>query len=473
MRQAPFLIRFKTRARARAATTALLLALCIPAALAQTAPARQPTQPESALNADEILQQMSRITGLPIKASLKKKRVSKAEVEKYLRENFAAEYTPAEIHGQEAALKAFGLVGPDFNLQTFLVSLYTEQAAGFYDPRRKTMFMADWVGPDQEKMVLAHELTHALQDQSFDLWKFMHATPDNDDASAARQALVEGYATLSMIQAVLMPPPAARQPLLDGLLPSLDTILPSLDTMMNQMVNQQMAQYPVFSEAPFFLRFQVLFPYTQGMHFMREGFRSGGWKRLNEVFQNPPSNTRDIFQPDLYFKPPDKSNQPPAPLDLPAPPALEHEPGLKQVEANFMGELGYYALLGQLLSQDEAAKTTKSWMADRYLVYEGPTAGQFTLIARTRWQNAETANAFCADYRSILEKRWPVEGASRSNAGDEAAAGSTKENSQNLIFSTLGSRRTFLLRQGNECRWAEGVPAAQADAVAKWIEALP
>lgn len=459
MRRSPFLIRFKTRARARAATTALLLALCLPVPSAQTAPARQSTQPESALNADEILQQMSRITGLPIKAALKKERVSKPEVEKYLKDNLAAEYTPAEIHGQEAALKAFGLVGADFNLQSFLVSLYTEQAAGFYDPRRKTMFMADWVEPDQQKMVLAHELTHALQDQSFDLWKFMHATPDDDDADAARQALVEGYATLAMIQAMLGSVPIEK--------------LPSLDAMMDKVVNQQMGEYPIFSKAPFFLRFQVLFPYAQGMHFVHEGLMAGGWKRLNEVFQDPPANTKDIFQPDLYFRPPKESAHPPAPLDLPAPPALEHEPGLKQVEANFMGELGYYALLGQLLSQDEAAKTTKSWMADRYLVYESPKTGKFTLIARTRWQNAEAADAFCSDYRSILEKRWPDEGASRRNAGVEAAAGPTKENSQNLIFSTLGSRRTFLLRQGNECRWAEDVPAAQADAVAKWIEALP
>src|SRR5580704_15333193 len=104
MRRAFSLIGLKTSNLAECAATALLLALCMPAALAQTAPAPQPAQPESALNADEILQQMSRITGLPIKASIKKQRVSKAEVEKYLRENLAAEYTPAEIHGQEAAL---------------------------------------------------------------------------------------------------------------------------------------------------------------------------------------------------------------------------------------------------------------------------------------------------------------------------------------------------------------------------------
>jgi hypothetical protein len=453
------LIGFKTSSLAECAATALLLALCMPAALAQTAPAPQSAQPEAALNADEILQQMSRITGLPVKAPLKKERVSKAEVEKYLKENLAAEYTPAEIHGQEAALKVFGLVDADFDLQKFLVSLYTEQAAGFYDPRRKTMFIADWVEPDQQKMVLAHELTHALQDQSFDLWKFMHATPDDDDASAARQALVEGYATLAMIQAMLGSVPIEK--------------LPSLDAMMDQVVNQQMSEYPIFSKAPFFLRFQVLFPYAQGMHFVHEGLMNGGWKRLNEAFLNPPATTRDIFQPDLYFKPA-TPGQPEATVDLPAPPAIAHDSQLKQVESNFMGEIGYYALLGQLLSQDEAAKVTKPWVADRYEVYEGPQQGQFLLLARTRWENAGAASAFCSDYQSILGKRWP-ESAAQVTAGTNAiAADGAEQDAKGPIFAaTSGTRRTFLLRQGDECRWVENVPAAQADAVEKWLEALP
>src|ERR1700733_11647214 len=107
MTRALSLIGLKTSNLAECAATALLLALCMPAALAQTAPAPQSAQPEAALNADEILQQMSRITGLPVKAPLKKERVSKPEIEKYLKDNLAAEYKPAEIHGQEAALKAF------------------------------------------------------------------------------------------------------------------------------------------------------------------------------------------------------------------------------------------------------------------------------------------------------------------------------------------------------------------------------
>jgi hypothetical protein len=119
---------------------------------------------------------------------------------------------------------------------------------------------------------------------------------------------------------------------------------------------------------------------------------------------------------------------------------------------------------------------SNSWMADRYLVYEGPAPGQLALIARTRWQDAEAATAFCSDYRTILEKR-STEAANQANgkgeASAEATSGSAKRGSQEILFETSGTRRTFLFRQGNECRWAENVPAAQADAVAKWLEALP
>ncbi|HUI43411.1 MAG TPA: hypothetical protein VL523_15715 [Terriglobia bacterium] len=399
---------------------------------------------------------MSRITGLPVKGALKKQLISKPEMKKYLEENLRIEMPPEEMLGQEAALKTFGIVGPDFDFEKFLVSFYTEQAAGFYDPRRKTMFMADWVAPDLQSTVLAHELTHALQDQSFDLWKFMHATPDDDDATAAREALVEGYATLSMTQASLGSVPIEK--------------VPSLDSLMDQLVNQQMAEFPVFTKAPYFLRFQALFPYVQGMHFARRGLKLGGWKRLNETFRHPPASTAEIFQPDLYFDPPPQA-QVTKPeqnvLPLPPPPALERSGSLKRVEANVMGEIGYYALIGQLVSQEEAQKLSASWRADRYLVYEGPGPSQYTLVARTRWSSPEAAAAFCGDYRALLQKRWPE---STTNAAPAAGA---HRAAPGILPRTSGARRAFLLRRGDECSWAEGVPEAQAPELQKWLAALP
>ncbi len=142
---------------------------------ATTALAQQPGAQDLLSQADEVLQQMSQITGLPIKAPLKKQVISRPEIEKYLTENLHEEMTPAEIHAQEALVRALGLVSRDFNLEKFLVSFYTEQAAGFYDPKRKTMFIADWVPAETQTMVLSHELTHALQDQSWDLESFSTA----------------------------------------------------------------------------------------------------------------------------------------------------------------------------------------------------------------------------------------------------------------------------------------------------------
>ena len=421
-------------------------------------------KPEAALEtADAVLRQMSRLTGLPVKEPLKKQLISRADIDRYLKENINAEYTPEEIHGEEAALKAFGLVGLDFDLEKFLISFYTEQAAGFYDPRHKTMFMANWVDPAAQKMVLSHELTHALQDQSFDLWRFMRATRDDDDASSAREALVEGYATLAMMQVMLGSIPIEK--------------VPALDASMEAMVNQQMEEYPVFTKAPYFLRFQALFPYVQGMHFVRAGLVLGGWKRLNQCFAAPPTTTAEIFQPESYFRPPADATTATdpvvRPLTLPPPSALERAPGLMRVENNIMGELGYDALIGQLLTPEEADKVTLPWVADRYLVYEGPATGQFALVARTRWSTSEGASGFCDDYRSILEKRSPGAVSESHGAASPEARTEHSGSSSEVLLRTAGARQTFLLREGDECRWAEGVPGDKAEALEKWLADLP
>jgi len=102
-----------------------------------------PGQSQTDSTADSVLEEVSRITGWPIRSQLKKQMVSRAEVQKYLTENMREEYTPKELHVEEATLKAFGLVPPDFDLGRFLISFYTEQAAGYYDPHRKTMCIAD------------------------------------------------------------------------------------------------------------------------------------------------------------------------------------------------------------------------------------------------------------------------------------------------------------------------------------------
>jgi hypothetical protein len=394
--------------------------------------------------ADQVLEEMSKTTSLPIKAPLKKQILGRPAIEKYLKDNLRAEYTPAEVHAQEATLKAFGLVSNDFDLEKFFIGFYTEQVAGLYDPHTKTMNMADWIPAEMQSMVLSHELTHALQDQNYDLDKFLHAVRDNDDATSARQAVAEGHAMAAMMQHMFGQVDWAT--------------LPSLEPMMAGVVDQQLSAYPAFANAPYFFRLQALFPYLQGMTFMQRGLAHGGWKELNTLFTTPPATTKELFQPEVYYE-----HQPLPKVSLPKPGALSSVPALRLLSDNTMGELGYFALIGQLVSEDEAKSVAMAWLADRYLLYEysGTTGGgqKFVLVARTKWSSSEKALAFFHDYHTILQKKYPGLSPDARSADD-------------LFIGGVGNTRVIVLRRGDEVLWAEGIPATQADAILDWLKSL-
>jgi hypothetical protein len=390
--------------------------------------------------ADSVFEEMSHITGLPIRSPLKKEIVSRADVQKYLTENLREEYTPKELHVQEATLKAFGLVGAGFDLGKFLITFYTEQAAGFYDPRRKTMCIADWVGADMQGLVLAHELTHALQDQNFDMDKFIHADRGDDDVTNARQAVVEGYATAAMMQRTLGDTDISG--------------LPSLAALMENVVHLQMEQFPAFSSAPYFFRFQALFPYTSGLGFMQAGLKQGGWKSLNQVFANPPATTKEIFEPQFYFE-----HRTLPQIALRAPEALSMVPHLEKLDENIMGQMGYYSLLGQFLSEEETRSVSSGWLADRYILYEDTGSHHYTLVGRTRWSAPEKAVAFCRDYRTILARNYPDLTVEKPSLPD-------------LITGSAANGRIMVVLRGDECLWAEGVPPSQADKMLDYLRSL-
>ncbi len=414
-----------------------LVLLFLPVAVAQE-PATQQASLQSLLaQADDVLREMSQLTGLPIKGPLKKQVVNRSEVTKYLEENLHEEMTPAEIHAQEALVRALGLVPRDFNLERFLVAFYTEQAAGFYDYKRRTMFIADWVPPDMQAMTLAHELTHALQDQNFDLDRYMHARRDDDDATGARLAVIEGYATAAMLQHLAGGMDLAQ--------------LPSLTSLMQEMIPQQIEGSPEFSHAPYFFRVQALFPYVQGIGFIQTGLQQGGWKSLNVLFQEAPDTTRQIFAPQNYY-----DHQAVAKMELAHPPALDGAPGLQFLYANSLGELGYYGVLGQLLSEDEARAVGEEWLADRYVLYEQAGGNGYTLVARTRWTSADAAGAFFRDYHTILTHKYPQLSTDPRSTAD-------------VFIGSAANGVSLLLREGNECLWAEGVPAARAEALLAWL----
>ena len=425
---------FRFRVFSLVISAAFLFLLCSPAA------AQQSTAQQLLSQADEILQQMSEITGLPIKGSLKKQVVSRAEVEQYVMQNMHEESTPADLHAQEALVRVLGLVPRDFNLEKFEVKLYTEQVAGFYDPKRKTMFIADWIPQETQTMVLSHELTHALQDQNWDLDRFLHATRDDDDATSARQAVVEGHATAAMMAQMLGGLDLGQ--------------MPSISPIMEMVINQQFAEFPTFSSAPYFFRTQALFPYVEGVGFIQAGLQSGGWKGLNAAFEHPPQTTRQIYEPQAYF-----GHEAPVTVNLPHPPALGDAGGLRFLRENALGELGFYCVLGQLISEEEAKVLEPAFLADHYLLYESSGGEDDTLVERVRWSNDESSRQFFRDYHTILTHKYPELTTDKRSSADE-------------FMGSASGRAVVLLRKGNECMWAEGVPAAQSDAMLAWLRSL-
>ncbi len=407
-------------------------------------------EPTVLSTADAMLGRVSQITGLPVKEQVKKQILTRTQIRNYLEETLHAEYTPHELYVQEATLRAFGLVPATFSLEKFMLEFYTEQAAGFYDPRHKTLFLPDDIPPEMQNLVLAHELTHALQDQNYDLQKFLKAERTNDDATNARQALTEGHAMAATLQVLIQP---------------LDlSILPDLGSVLANTLQQQMGSYPAFRRAPAYLRIQMVFPYLEGVDFTRQLVAQGGWARANGAFVNPPRTTREIFDPKSYLEP-----GPSTKLDLPHPPPLAKVAKLHVLTENVMGQLGYYGLLVQFFSEDEAKKVAPDWAADRYIIYERTARGTtpppvadrngYVLVGRVRWSSSESALAFFNDYQNILRRKY-------------ATATIDPHTSTDAFLGSAPQGHFILIQKDNECRWAENVPAEAAEAMLSWLRSL-
>jgi len=226
---------------------------------------------------DELIKFSSQETGLPIKSEVKRQITSKAAVETYLRQKFNEDESAKRLQRGEIVLKKFGLLDHDFALKPFLLALLDEQIEAYYDSKTKTVNMLDWISIEEQKPVLAHELTHALQDQHSDLEKWNDQTPDNvslnasedsdhlakDELDTARDAVAEGQATAVMMDYVLKP---------------LGRSLVK-DPEVMDLVKQQMAaseDSPVLSRAPILLSESLLFPYREGLSFEQDVWMDQG-----------------------------------------------------------------------------------------------------------------------------------------------------------------------------------------------------
>ena len=204
---------------------------------------------------DEMLRTLSDITGWKVQRTVPAEILSKDNFRKMVEEGVKDAEGNKETRAAETTLKMFGLVPQDFNLARESGDLLAEQAAAFYDYKKKRLFVLDSTKNDNEQVIaLAHELAHALADQQHPLRKFINDA-DGDEQATARQAVIEGQATW-LSWAYLSKKSGGRGEVPHALLDRLA-----------EGTGASGDDFPVFSQAPLYIRESLTFPYTEGMRF--------------------------------------------------------------------------------------------------------------------------------------------------------------------------------------------------------------
>ncbi len=366
-----------------------LASILAPAARCQNGitapPSEGRTDPEFAAAVDDVLQEMSHITGLRLRTPLKKTLRSRDEIRAYVIRQMDEDKNPQQRYADARAAEAFGLLPKNFDMDHFMIDLLTEQIAGLYDPKAQEFYIADWIPIATQKPVMAHELTHALEDQYFHIEEWSKAVLANGDATMARDAVLEGSAMASMI---------------DYQLKDVGRSLKDLPEFDPSMLVGDLASTPKLQEAPPFIKDALMFPYLSGLTFTASALRNVGWSALPGLFAKPPLSTQQILHPALY-----KSGKVPRTISVPS---FEKwiGPDWAKLEDDSMGEFGWQEVLKQFIDAESATKLAERWEGDHYIVYEHKKTKKLVLATRLSLSSDEAAARFFGRYSELLEKKY-------------------------------------------------------------------
>ena len=340
---------------------------------------RAPKPEEQVGDHQQIEQQTSELRGLPFKNPVNYKIIDRAELRRVLVGKVKEQYTEQEMRDYSRTLAAVGLIPEGTDLLSVLVSLYNEQVAAFYVPEEHALYtFKDLVfSSNLDKMLLSHELTHALQDQNFDLLKYPLKVKTNDDLALATSALVEGDATVLMTRWYVENVDPGK-------------MLGDLGAMFSQNTAK-------LRETPAYLRELLMFPYQEGQQFATALYSTGGTAAIDAAFRDPPTTTKDILHPDRFLH----QRATPEHLDLPRLEAGDW----RLIGNNTLGEFGTRFVLQQDMGIYEAHVLGEGWNGDRYQVYERGTNGPTALVWVTAWETERQATEFAGAYKKVVEKR--------------------------------------------------------------------
>ena len=318
----------------------------------------------------EIAKRVEAIRGLRFDILPKPVEVTPEQARREGLEDLDRSYPRERRLADEETLKLLGLIDPSVDLREVSGSVFSEGVAGYYDPRTKHLRVvrgAQTTNRFLYEITLAHELTHALEDQRFGL---SPQEGTNDDRALARLALIEGSATLVMERYLLRY--FSAEEALAGVLGSAFATGPDL---------------------PPFLQAQLLFPYTSGMAFVQELVRRAGgrWTLVDLADRaRPPDSTEQVLHPEKYLR-----------VEQPLPVSLDAHlgGGWRRAASGVWGEWATSELVG------EAAAA--GWGGDRYELWQrpggacpAPCRARDALVMRWRWDTPAAARRFTPALRA-------------------------------------------------------------------------
>lgn len=384
---------------------------------AQTPPAKpdQKITPAEAKelfrSVDTILAFASKDSDLPIRHEVKRRLTTRGEVEHYILSKMKDDKDAQRLESSEIVLKKFGLLDRDFHLQPFIVSLLTEQIAGYYDSKTKTVNMLDWIAPDDQKPVLAHELTHALQDQHVDLEKWSDQSKESvsknvdddnahlrvDEADTAREAVAEGQAMVVFLDW--------------GLAPKGESLakLPDIAAQLDDLGGDD-GDSPVLKRAPLLLKESLLFPYREGLNFEQVVLKDeGAEKAFSGALDRPPATSYEIMHPRAWER-----GVHPTLLTMPdIHPLIDAE--YVPYDIGVMGSLDVRILTELFAGKTAAEDLTPEWDGGIYYAAQSRAAKtpaekdstkSVALLYLSQWKSETAAANFAAIYADNLKRKY-------------------------------------------------------------------
>ena len=321
--------------------------------LSPDALANQKDQSDILQEADDIFAEVSRLSGLPIKYPVQKKFGDQAFFRDYYLQLLQEQYPPEKKKAFEKAFTFFGFLSPGADLiQTYLDS-FMKVVEGLYDPKTKTLYIADWIKSGDQEGTLAHELTHALQDQYFDLESYLSAGETlSMDTQFARAAVMEGQAVAIAMNYSLEDhgrdftkvANIADWVSLNNLLTESGKKAFGIKTGLNQVIS---------------------FPYVYGATFLQSYIKAYGWPGMAYLFEHPPTSTHQILHPGDFF--PRRRNPVGVRIDDMSSNVLL---GFNKIWENTFGEYGLATLLQEYMPEKEALYSVRGWRGDSVQIYE-------------------------------------------------------------------------------------------------------